>query len=265
MTNINNWDFYRKIRLALEEPKLKKRHLELEKTIKESELEIKRLQSNIKINENELAHVEAELKDQWFISIDESQLVSIAGMPCYTAKLFLCNERIANLSKILQVESRDGIIKFGFRRIEAPPGAYYLFVTYTDDTFMNIYEFGEDAYLYYTSVWTLSKSKYCQSCHRNKTYLSECRFTFLDKGRYRNNSCYICEKCMDSGARKFKEYVAEVQKAYHAYMNYNLALPLLLYARSRLPDNALHKDNLPLDLFKVITRMVFPPAFLAIK
>lgn len=248
---INNRDFYRKIVFTLDEPKLRMRFGELEEKIKKVKWELDKL-------EREKSRVLYDLSDDYIFNVEGIQLVNTSILSPDDASDI--QHRISGEFRVSVAVSKFGLFDLYCGCVPAPVGKYYVFGNRWSMVKQRIYAHNGDVPAYHASIAT-HEIGVCYNCDN-----FNCEITtigFCDPG----NGYMIkqfCERCA-AGKNGIQKYDRRVQVLYNKDMRFHEILTLLLYARSREPAAAIHKDSFPLDLFKVILRLVFPSAFLIIK
>ncbi len=173
--------------------------------------------------------------------------------------------------RMYTIAARHNYVDLYNKRLAAPYARYYLLADKWNTSMQGIYYMGGDAAMYHK--WTSVPTR--NPCDSQKCKNKEVRkYYFYAPGlkeKYANVTTiegfvwvHACESCY-TDKRCTLPYDNYVQQAYNKDMYFSKSLILLLCVHSREQDNVFHADNLPRDVFKLILRFVFPPAFLTIK
>ncbi len=280
----NRWEFYRALAMAEQEPVLKKQRQEFKEcmaarqsVLEKYERETEKIREGLQEIKKQADCVQKKLDDIPVLpELEDSEIV--------TATLFKCERQatdrglqIKKCTFVYHVRARDGHLKTHSSnecvvcpKCTVPDGEYYIFAVECDCLINIIYNHEEDASVYYRTENEFSFGGECCYCHGTffTTWIFF-RFPGLGKrhaGAHNDGAgAYICASCINKKTDGFDDLIKSTQKYYNSRMYYPAVLTQLLYAHTRLEDNPFHADNLPRDVFKLILRAVFPPAFLLIK
>ncbi len=215
--------------------------------------------------EEQLAQANYNLSNAAEISTDTIQLISTNLISPEDATKI--QKSLSDDDYVCTRESKCGFVNLCNKKIAAPSGSYYVFRDKWHIIMEQIYDCNEDATRFHMET-SAEINDYCSFCTNYEDYDRDSKPVRYFKF-WAPKMCVThiksCQTCLGTSEIRRAKCSAYVQKAYNISMHYPKDLILLLCAHSRERDNIFHADNLPRDVFKLILRFVFPPAFLTIK
>lgn len=244
----------------------------------ELDRDIKRLKGELDEAVRQKQRVEYDLEDMSVVRHENTQAISAALISKYDAE---CIQRdlFGFVPNEFKAVKSTGIIHLYNQKLVAPKGLYYIFQTRKDYVFQRVYECDESVDTMFHKFARDDIMRYdCAACSGNERKVKVVydwplcfvigEFKGSEKAWNLRTLC-ICDKCNAHRGEGYccprDYYMRKYQQEYNKIMHYPSDLRLLLCARSRQADSPFHGDNMPLDVFKIIVRLVFPASFLTIK